>query len=98
MTITITAIIRAKAGLADLVHKALLDSGENVRMNEPDTLGYHIGRDISDPLVFTTYERFRDQAAMERHNETTGKIFFATAGEALDGPVTFAVCEEIFTR
>ena len=98
MTITITAIIRAKAGQADVVHQALLDSGEAVRLNEPDTLGYHIGRDTSDPLVFTTYERFKDQAAMDLHNETTGKTFFATAGECLDGPVTFAVCEEIFTK
>lgn len=96
--ICITAIIKAKAGHEAAVHAALLASGSEGAAHEPGTLGYHVGRDPENPAVFTTYERFADRAAMDLHNATTGKRFFAAVGDLLDGPVSFAVTEEIWVK
>ncbi|NIS33413.1 MAG: antibiotic biosynthesis monooxygenase, partial [Actinobacteria bacterium] len=75
--LTITAIIRTKKGHEDTMHRALLEVAANVRDNEPETLGFFISRDSNDPCVFTTYERFANQAAMDRHNdsETVARFF-----------------------
>ncbi len=70
--LTITAVIRARQGHEDTLRQALLDVADNVRANEPDTVGFFISRDAKDPCVFTTYERFNDQAAMDRHNGLGG--------------------------
>ncbi|CAN5921701.1 hypothetical protein BH11PSE3_BH11PSE3_03280 [soil metagenome] len=48
--------------------------------NEPDTVGFFISQDAGDSCVFTTYERFVDQGAMDRHNgSATVAKFFAIA-------------------
>ena len=60
--LTITAIIRVKKGDEAVMRQALLDVAGHVRANEPTTIGYHISQDTSDPCVFTTYERYIDQA------------------------------------
>ena len=65
---TITAIIRAKKGHEATMRRALLHVADHVRINEPSTVGFFVSQDASDPCVFTTYERFADQAAMDRHN------------------------------
>lgn len=96
--ITITAIIKAKPGHEEEVHQALLQSGTEGSIHEPDTIGYHIGRAVDDPLTFTTFERFADKAAMDLHNATTGKKFFDTVGHLLDGAPAFAICEEIWVK
>jgi Antibiotic biosynthesis monooxygenase len=60
---TITAIIRAKKGHEATMRRALLAVADHVRINEPTTVGFFIAQDEADPCVFTTYERFADQAA-----------------------------------
>ena len=49
---------------------ALLEMMESVKRDEPGTVGYFISQSIEEPQVFTTYERFIDRAAMERHNNS----------------------------
>ena len=66
--LTITAIIRAKKGHDHVMRAALLEVAGNVQANEPDTIGFFISQDVGDPCLFTTYERFTDQTAMDRHN------------------------------
>ncbi len=97
--LTITAVIRAREGHQDTLRQALLEVADNVRVNEPDTLGFFISQDTKDPCVFTTYERFNDQAAMDRHNGSAVVAkFFAIAQPILDGPVTLVTAAEISTK
>ena len=96
---TLTAILRAKPGHEGEVKAALLKVGDYVRLHEPDTLGFFVAQDPADPCFFTTYERFTDRAAMDRHNNGEGsKRFFAEAGHLLDGAATIVTAEEIFAR
>lgn len=96
---TLTAIIRAKKGHEEAVRAALLTVGEHVRAHEPDTLSFFVAQDPDDPCRFTTYERFTNRAAMERHNAGAGSQgFFRDAGPLLDGPVTVVTATEIFAR
>ncbi len=97
--LTITAIIRTRDGHADEMRQALLDVAAHVRANEPETVGFFISEDATRPGTFTTYERFTDQAAMDRHNgsEAVAK-FFGIAEPLLDGEVTLVTCNEVFAR
>ncbi len=96
---TLTAIIRAKPGHEAKVRDALVKVGAFVRANEPDTVDFFVAQDPSDPCVFTTYERFTDKVAMDRHNNGAGsKGFFAEAGDSLDGAVTVVTAHEVFER
>jgi quinol monooxygenase YgiN len=97
--LTITAIIRVKKGHEATMRQALLDVAENVRANEPTTVGFYVSQDPQNPCVFTTYERFVDQDAMDRHNTSvTVARFFDIAKPILDGEVTLVTCEEISTK
>jgi quinol monooxygenase YgiN len=87
--LTITAVIRARRGHEATMRQALLDVADHVRANEPETVGFFVSQDSADPCVFTTYERFADQAAMDRHNGSPATAaFFAVAKPILDGTVT----------
>ena len=96
---TITAIIRCKSGTEDVMRQGLIDVAANVQSNEPDTIGFYISQDEKDPCLFTTYERFSDQAAMDAHNnsETVEKFFFL-ARPILDGDVVLRICNEIYAK
>jgi quinol monooxygenase YgiN len=97
--LTITAIIRAKPGEEGTMRQALLDVATHVAANEPETLGFFVSVDNADPCVFTTYERFVDQAAMDRHNGSAATArFFAIAKPILDGPVTLLTCSEVSAK
>jgi quinol monooxygenase YgiN len=97
--LTITAITRAQKGHEATMRRALLAVADHVRINEPTTVGFFIAQDAADPCVFTTYERFADQAAMDRHNGSDAVArFFATAKPILDGDVTLITAEEIFAK
>lgn len=97
--LTITAILRAKQGHEHTMSDALCAVADHVRRNEPDTLGFYVSQDASDPCVFTTYERFADQAAMDRHNQSDAVAhFFGIAQPILAGEVTLLTCKEICTR
>jgi quinol monooxygenase YgiN len=97
--LTITAIIRVRKGEQAAMRQALLDVAGSVRADEPATIGYHISQDASDPCVFTTYERYADQAAMDRHNNSEAVArLFGIAKPLLDGEVTLVTGTEISTK
>lgn len=97
--LTITAVIRVKKGHDRAMRAALLDVAENVRVNEPETIGFFISQSQDEPCVFTTYERFTDQAAMDRHNNSeTVARFFAIAKPILDGTVTLVTSSELSAK
>jgi quinol monooxygenase YgiN len=81
------------------MRRALLHVADHVRISEPSTVGFFVSQDASDPRVFTTYERFADQAAMDRHN-ASGAVarFFEIAKPILDGDVTLITAEEISAK
>jgi quinol monooxygenase YgiN len=80
MTVSLTAIIRARPGEAETMRRALLDVVAYVKANEPDTLAYHLSQSTKDPHAFMTFERFTDRAAMDRHNTSPAvKRFFEIA-------------------
>ena len=94
---TLTAIIRARKGSVAKVRAELLKVGAFAQAHEPDTVDFFVAQDPENPCVFTTYERFTDKAAMERHNNGAGSQgFFAAAGALLDGDVTVVTAEEIW--
>lgn len=97
--LTITAIIRAQKGREQVMRDALLDVAKNVQANEPGTIGFFVSQDAADPCLFTTYERFADQAAMDRHNgSAVVATFFAIAQPILDGPVTLVTGSEVSAK
>ena len=65
--ISISAILRVKSGHEATMRDALLEMMESVKRDEPGTVGYFISQSIDEPQVFTTYERFADRNAMDRH-------------------------------
>jgi quinol monooxygenase YgiN len=94
--ITITAILRARPGAQDAMHQALRDVAAHVAQHEPDTLGYFVSQGRDDPSVFTTYERFADEAAMDRHNNSDAvATFFRIAKPLLDGDAIVHTCREV---
>ncbi|MGY4478909.1 putative quinol monooxygenase [Bradyrhizobium sp. USDA 3364] len=97
--LTITAVIRAKTGHEATMRQALLDVVAHVRANEPSTVGYHVSQDAADPCVFATYERYLDQAAMDRHNNSPAVArFFEVAKPILDGDVVLVSANEIASK
>lgn len=97
--VTITAIIRARPDEHSAVRNALLSVVEAVRETEPQTVGYFVTQSADDPCVFTTFERFVDRAAMERHNASEAVArFVRDAGLHLDGDVVIHAGEEIASR
>lgn len=94
--ITITAVIKAKSGHEGTMRDALMAVAENVAANEPDTIGFFISQSEDDPCVFTTYERFADRAAMDRHNSSAVvATFFGIAKPILDGEVILVTSTEV---
>jgi quinol monooxygenase YgiN len=97
--LAITAVIRVKKGHEDTMRRALLEVAENVRLSEPDTIGFFISQEQDNPSVFTTYERFRDQAAMDVHNNSAVVArFFGVAKPILDGDVILVTSTEISAK
>lgn len=93
--LTITAIIRTKPGHEDTMRKALLEVAENARLNEPETIGFFVSQCTEAPQLFTTYERFANEAAMNAHNNSDVVAkFFAIAEPILDGDVVLVAARE----
>lgn len=94
--ITITAVIKAKAGSEATMREALLAVAAHVAANEPETIGFFVSQAEDDPCVFTTYERFADKAAMDRHNGSAAvATFFGIAKPILDGDVILVTSKEV---
>jgi len=63
---------------------------------EPGTRAFFVSPDTGDGRILTTYERFTDQAAMDRHNgSVAGTRFFAPAKPILDGEVVLHIGREV---
>ena len=94
--ITITAVIRAKAGREAALRDALLDVARHAEREEPGTLGFFVSQGIEDRAVFTTYERFADEAAKDAHNGSDAVArFFDRAGELIEGDAILHTCAEL---
>ena len=94
--LTITAVIRAKPGHEDVVERALRAVITAVKAGEPGTLAYVLSQDRDDPTVFTTFERFRDEASMTLHNQSEAVAGFVAATEnSLAGPIVLHSCREL---
>jgi quinol monooxygenase YgiN len=97
--LTITAIIRARPQAQNIVRDALLSVVESVRETEPQTVGYFVTQSADDQCMFTTFERFIDAAAMDRHNASAAVArFVRDTSSHLDGDVVIHVGEEIASR
>ena len=94
--LTITAVIRAKKGHEETMRRALLAVAENVGINEPNTIGFFVSQDLANPCVFTTYERFLDQAAMDAHNNS--EVVARIAKPILDGDVVLVTGIELSAK
>jgi quinol monooxygenase YgiN len=93
---TITAIIRARPHAQDIVRNALLSVVEAVREAEPQTVNYFVTQSADAPCVITTFERFADRAAMERHNASEAVArFVRDVGSYLVGDLVIHVGEEL---
>ncbi len=94
--LTITAVIRAKAGHEDAIDRALRAVIAAVKAREPGTIAYVVSRDRDDPTVFTTFERFRDEAAMTLHNQSQAVAdFVAATKDSLARPIALHSCREL---
>ena len=94
--ITITAVIRAKSGQEATMRDALLAVAAHVAASEPETIGFFVTQSEEDACLFTTYERFADKAAMDRHNGSAAvATFFGIAKPILDGEVTLVTSREL---
>ncbi len=97
--ITITAVIRCQTGQQDTMRDALTDVAAHVRANEPETIGFFVSQAANDPCVFTTYERFADMAAMDRHNNSAAVAkFFGIAKPILVGDVVLVTGAEVSAK
>ncbi|WP_300063077.1 putative quinol monooxygenase [uncultured Roseobacter sp.] len=94
--ITSTAIIRSRPGQETALQDALLEVAAHVAAHEPGTLSFHVARSFEDTAIFTTYERFVDEAAKDTHNGSeTVAGFFAKAPDLIDGDVVLHTCREV---
>ncbi|ALN74720.1 putative quinol monooxygenase [Aureimonas sp. AU20] len=96
---SISAVIRVKPGQEETMRSALLEVAAHVRASEPDTVGFFVSQDPADPALFTTYERFADEAAMARHNASpTVARFFSIAKPILAAEVVLVTADELFAK
>lgn len=81
------------------MRSALLDVAAHVAAEEAETIGFFVSQDPLDPCIFTTYERFADEAAKDRHNGSDVVArFFAIARPILDGDVVLVTADEISAK
>jgi len=94
--ITLTAVIRVKPGEQAAMRAALLEVASYVAANEPGTVGYFVSQSTERPELFTTYERFADRAAMDRHNDSPAVAkFIAVAKGMLAEPFAVHIGTEL---
>ncbi len=97
--LSITAVIKVKSGYDRVMADALCEVAAHVRGNEPGTQGFFIAQDTINPCVFTTYERFSDQNAMDTHNNSAVVArFFEIAKPILASEVTLVTANEVSAK
>jgi quinol monooxygenase YgiN len=94
--ITITAVIRARAGREAALRDALAEIARHAAREEPGTFGFFVSQGIEDRAVFTTYERFADEAAKDAHKGSDAVArFLAQAGGLIEGDAILHTCAEL---
>ena len=85
-TVTVTVIMRAKAGYEERMRGMLKNMIEHSRMEE-GCLQYSMYESMIYPLIFMLYMRWSDEAAFERHMLSSHVKAFEElhAKELLDG-------------
>jgi quinol monooxygenase YgiN len=97
--ISISAILRVKPGHEAKMRDALIEMIESVKRDEPGTVGYFISQSIDEPQVFTTYERFIDRTAMDRHNNSAAVAkVIKIADSILADKIVLYSCHELATK
>lgn len=97
--VTLTAILKVAPENADTIEAAFLEVVSHVSANEPETLGYYVARSTQASGTFTTYERYADNAAMDRHNKSGAVArFFELVAPLLVEPAMIVIAEEIATK
>lgn len=95
----LSAILKSRRGKEQILEKALVDIVEHVKNYEPGTIEYYVGRDLSDPTVFTTYERYISREAMDAHNKSAEcAAFYETINPILDGDVILVEAKELVAK
>ena len=69
--IVLIARYQAAPGNGDAVETALQEMAPLVEQHEPGCLLYHACRSTENSDVFVLYEQYEDQAALDRHRETS---------------------------
>jgi len=93
-----TAFIKCRIEDAQKVEAALIEVADHVGENEPDTTDYVVLRSDTDAAgtLFTTLEYFRNELAMELHNNSAAVArFFEVAGPLLTEPATVILNKQI---
>jgi quinol monooxygenase YgiN len=67
----LVARYHVRAGDGDEVEAALKEMAALVKEQEPDCVLYEVNRSQDDPDEFLLYERYRDDAALAAHRETS---------------------------
>jgi quinol monooxygenase YgiN len=97
--ITITALIRVKKGAEAPMREVLQRVATYARDHEPGTVDFFVTAGLDEPNAFTTYERFVDREAMERHNAAdVVKEVHRVAASILDAPIILETGEEIASK
>jgi quinol monooxygenase YgiN len=79
--------------------QALRNVADHVRVHEPGTVSFFVSQDVASQCVFTTYERFIDKPAMDRHNNSEAvALFFKIAKPILEGDVMLITSTEICVK
>lgn len=94
--VIIVARLKAAAGHEAEVEKQLKMLVEYVRNEEPGTLSYIFLRAVGDPTQFTFYERYIDQAALEKHSSSARFLqIFGKVTSLLEFPPSIEMYEEV---
>jgi quinol monooxygenase YgiN len=93
--ITLTAVIRCRAGSEELTKEALLTVAAYARDSEPGTAAYFVTRG-NEAGIFVTHERYLDQMSLDAHNQgPAASAFFATTEEHIES-VEVYIGREVF--
>jgi quinol monooxygenase YgiN len=93
--ITLTAVIRCKAGSEELTQEALLKVAVYARDNEPGTAAYFVSCG-DDAGIFVTHERYLDRPSLEAHNQGPGASAFFASTEGHIESVEVYIGLEVF--
>ena len=64
------AVLKVKPDMVEQFEQAQTELSELTHKHEPDTFVYDLIRQKDDPLTYICYARFKDEAAVEYHQQT----------------------------